>query len=511
MAVASLPAARLPAVPHGWRVPLTCLALSWLALFALTLRDWVAMAHQWWDVSTYNHALLIPAILAWLVHSRLSILQGIEPRAWWPGLVPLAGALLLWLLGTASSLDSASQLAAVVMLQSAVLAVLGPRVAAALLFPLAYMLFLVPFGDELVPLLQMITAKLTIALTHWSGIPAEIDGVFIDTPVGLFEVAEACSGVKFLIAMVALGALAANVCFRSTGRRAAFMALAVVLPVVANGIRAWGTIYIAQSQGIAFAAGFDHIFYGWIFFAIVMIALFALSWRFFDRAPGDVDPAPEWPILAMLERGRADPRKVVAAIAGLSLVFALWAGASRALAAELPARIALPQVAGWQRVDYEPAVWWEPRAGGADHRLLGRYRDAQGREVDVSLALYGSQHGGSDAGASGEGALMPDTAWRWLRPEPSLAGGQAQWLRAGGSVRRLAVTWYVSGDLVTARRSQLKLATMADRLAMRARPVGVLILSAEASGTDNPREAISAFLSASGSPGAWMDGVVRTN
>ena len=77
-------------------------------------------------------------------------------------------------------------------------------VIAGLLFPLSYMLFLVPFGDELIPALQTITARLTVALTHLSGIKADIDGVFINTPVGLFEVAEACSGVKFLIAMAAL-------------------------------------------------------------------------------------------------------------------------------------------------------------------------------------------------------------------------------------------------------------------------------------------------------------------
>src|SRR5690606_3093355 len=117
-----------------------------------------------------------------------------------------------------ADVDLLSQLAAVAMLQAAALALLGPQVAAALLFPLAYMAFLVPFGDELVPALQMVTAKMAVALTHWSGVPAQIDGVFIDTPAGLFKVAEACSGVKFLIAMVALGMLVANVCFKSWRR-----------------------------------------------------------------------------------------------------------------------------------------------------------------------------------------------------------------------------------------------------------------------------------------------------
>src|SRR5690606_10682622 len=117
------------------------------------------------------------------------------------------------------------------------------RVAAGLVFPLGYMLFLVPFGDELVPSLQAFTATMAVALTHASGVPAAVDGMFIDTPAGLFEVAEACSGVKFLVAMVALGALVAHLCFRSPARRALFMAAAIVVPILANGVRAWGTIF----------------------------------------------------------------------------------------------------------------------------------------------------------------------------------------------------------------------------------------------------------------------------
>lgn len=274
-------------VPESWRLPLVRLALAWAGLIALTAGDWAEMARQWWNASTYNHILLIPPILAWLVRSRWAELTRLTPQAWWPGLGLLAGGLLAWLLGSAASVNLIAQFGAVVLLQAAVAVLLGPRVAAGLLFPLAYMLFLVPFGDEIVPTLQTITATMAVALTHASGVPATLDGVFIDTPAGLFEVAEACSGVKFLVAMVALGALVANLCFVSRQRRAMFMAAAVVVPVLANGVRAWGTIYVAQSRGVEFAAGFDHIVYGWIFFALVMAALLGVSWRFFDRSPDD--------------------------------------------------------------------------------------------------------------------------------------------------------------------------------------------------------------------------------
>ncbi|WP_305096198.1 exosortase A [Croceibacterium aestuarii] len=513
LALSRRPALRPLVVPPAWRRPLAWLALAWLALFALTAPEWDEMAHQWWDVSTYNHILLVPPIIGWLVLQRASLLGQLEPSAWWPGLVMVAGALFLWLLGTISGLNSASQFGAVLALQAASLALLGPRIVAALLFPLAYMLFLVPFGDELVPALQLITAKLTIALTHLSGVPAQIEGVFIDTPAGLFEVAEACSGVKFLIAMVALGTLAAHVCFRSWRRRASFMAAAVVVPVVANGIRAWGTIYLAQSQGIEFAAGFDHIFYGWIFFALVMAILFAASWRFFDRAPGDTSPnltsLESSPLLTDLSRYRIDSRAALLAIGGMVLAFSLWSAAARSLEAPLPSVIALPAVPGWERTDYAPRVWWEPRSAGADHRLLGRYRDAAGHEVDVAYALYARQDEGREAGAYGQGALVPDSPWRWLEPAAPIGGGQGEWLQAQGRTRRLAMTWYHSGVLTTGDRARLKLATMADRLAMRAKPVATLILSAEARPGNDPHASIRAFLAAAGPPGEWMDAIGR--
>ena len=277
----------LERVPPAWRASLVQLALAWAGLMLLTAGTWVEMARQWWNASTYNHILLIPPILAWLVRLRWPELARLHPQAWWPGFAWFAGGLLAWALGTATDVNLIGELGAVMLLQGAVAVLLGPRIVAGLLFPLAYMLFLVPFGDEIVPPLQTITAHIAVALTQASGVPAALSGFFIDTPVGRFEVAEACSGVKFLIAMIALGTLVAHLCFRSARRRAVFMAACVVVPVLANGARAWGTIYVAQSRGVAFAAGFDHIVYGWIFFALVMAVVLGVASRFYDRPAND--------------------------------------------------------------------------------------------------------------------------------------------------------------------------------------------------------------------------------
>lgn len=503
----------LERLPTHWRGPMLQVGAAWLGLIALFFADWRDIAWQAWDSSTYNHILLIPPILVWLVMQRSAETARLVPQTWWPGLVVFGGAVFLWVLGAFSGLNLARQLAVVVMLQGAALALLGPRVAAALLFPLGYMFALVPFGDELIPFLQTITAKLTMALLALTQVPATIDGVFITTSFGYFEVAEACSGVKFLIAMIAYGALVSNVCFASWWRRAGFMALSLVVPVLANGVRAWGTIYIARSRGIEFAASFDHIFYGWVFFAVVMGLVMVVGWRFFDRqvdAPL-IDGAgiEASPLLARLSRMTLSAPIALGVIGALALTGSAWSAAANRIAAPMPDYIALPEVPGWKLDESSPRAEWHPLHSGADHRLTARYADGKGHVVDLSFALYAAQSDGKEAGGFGEGALPLESHWAWEEAGPAFADGKSDVIQAPGPVHRLAVTWLRSGDLLTGSNSRLKLANMEDRLLLRARPTMTLILSAEAADGAPPEAAIRAFLAASGPVAPWMDRMAR--
>ena len=496
-------------LPLAWRPVVVRVGLAWLGLILVFLPDWAAMVDQWWNSSTYNHIVLVPAIIGWLVWQRWPQLRLLEPRSWQGGLVPLALALLGWVLGTFAGFNLLRQAAAVAMLPSVALLLLGPRTFSALLFPMAFMAFLVPFGDELVPPLQTLTAKLTIALVGISGIPAAVDGVFIETPAGLFEVAEACSGVKFLIAMIALGTLVANVGFRSWGRRAPFMALCIAVPILANGVRAWGTIFAAQFVGIEKAAGIDHLIYGWIFFAVVIAAVLGISWKFFDRGIDepmiDGTAIKSDPLFDRFERAAPNWQTVLLVPVLLVAIGISWSALAERLRAPLPDLISLPQVAGWQRIDYAPAAPWEPRADGAEHRLLGSYRDVQGRRVDVFYALYSSQSEGKEAGGFGEGALRPSSGWSWTSAGPALANAKSERLLHNGVTPRLALTWYRSGELLTGSNIKLKLGNIGDRLLLRARPTATLILSSEASGGNDPAAALDAFRSSVGEIGPWMD------
>lgn len=296
---AALPAPRtaFPArIPAAWRAPLAALGVAAFALVLATRASWAEILHQWWNIDTYNHLLLVPFIIGWLAALKAGELAKITPRAFAPGLALVALGLVLWWAGRASGINLLAHAGAVGALQAAVVGILGLRAGLLLALPLAMGCFLVPFGDEIIAPLQFITADIAIGLTRWSGVPASIDGIYINTPAGLFIVAEACSGVKFLIAMVTLGVLVAFTRFASWRRRALFLAACIIVPILANGVRAWATIYVAQHIGAEAATGFDHIVYGWIFFAVIVALLLAGAWRFFEREPeeygwqaGDLD------------------------------------------------------------------------------------------------------------------------------------------------------------------------------------------------------------------------------
>jgi exosortase A len=483
-----------------WRRSLIALASAVAGLLLCFHRDLADMAGQWWNSSTYGHCLFLPPIIAWLVRQRLPGLRLLQPVAWWPGLLLVAAGAGGWLLGDAAGVALARQYGLVMMVQGAVVACLGPAVARGLLFPLAYALLLVPAGEELVPPLQTLTAAMCMQLLALAGVPAHIDGVFITIPNGYFEVAEACSGVKFLVAMVAYATLAAHVCFRSPLRRALFMAAALALPVVANGLRAWGTIYVAYLTDSDFASSFDHVVYGWLFFGAVMIALMATAWPFFDRRVDMpwIDPARLQPRMPPVQ-----PSRQLAIVAGAVLALAvtplLWSAVVDARgAAAVARRVMLPQVPGWVRSGPPVGPPWRPHFAGADQLIVGHYRDGAGRPVDLAFAVFDRQREGKELVGFGQGAIPPDGPWAWTAASPPPPGGRAFRILGPGPVVREVAIFYLLGNVTTGSDLRVKIETLKARLLGRSQRAVAVLVSAPQTGDPGARGAIDDFLRALG-------------
>lgn len=486
-----------------WRRHAAILAGTWLALLLLFRRDALDLATIYWTNTTFGHCLFVAPVIGWLVWQRRNELALVRPEGWWPGLALVAAGGLGWMLGDAAGVALFRHAGLVLMLQGAVVSVLGPNIARALLFPIAYMLFLVPFGDFLEGPLQDITVGQVMPLLHAFGVPASVDGVLISTSNGYFEVAEACSGAKFVIAMIAFGVLVANVCYVSWTRRVAFVATALVVPVIANGLRAFGTIYAAWWTSVEAATGMDHIVYGWVFFALVMAAVLAIGWKWFDR-----DPDAAWfdPLrLQAPAAGRAEASVTALLALTIASLFLGWSSLIAARAAPLPAKVELPEIAGWHRVSPSAIAAWTPNFPGADHLLLGHYADAQGRTVDLAVAVYAGQHEGKELVGFGIGAIRENDRWVRISDLPPFSGGHALRMTGPARVERVGVSWYRVGDTLTGSDSQVKFETLKTKLLGGNQAAVAVLVSAEQGPDAHAQAAIEDFVGALGPVDAFAD------
>lgn len=486
----------------AWRRHGLAFAAALVGLLALFRRDLAELANIWWTSTTYGHCLFVLPVLGWLVWQRRDGLAQVRPVAWAPGLAVVAAGAVGWLLGDAASAAIVRQFGLLIMIWGAVAAILGPNVVRGLAFPLAWAAFLVPFGEEMEGPLQTLTANVSVAMLHLAGLDAQLDGVLIRTSFGFFEVAEACSGAKFVIAMLAFGTLAANVCFVSWRRRAAFMAAAIVVPIVANCIRAFGTMYAAHLTSVETATGLDHIVYGWVFFAVVMAGVLAIGWRWFDRAPDDpvIDPARlqrTWPFTM-------DVRLAAGTTLAFAATVAVLAASIAGRADALPLNPALPEVPGWHKAGLSRSAPWAPNYPGADRFLMQRYVDGRGRAVDLAVATYAGQHEGKELIAFGQGAIRENDSWVRIEDLPALDGGSALRMTAPGPVERTVITWYRIGGMTTGSQRTAKLATMAAKFSGGPQAGSAVLLSAEGE-QGAARAAIADFRDALGQPGDLAD------
>ncbi len=279
MSEIALPHDELHARPlsQSWGPALLVLLAGVIVLGLMFREEVVAAVGIWWASTAYGHCFLVAPIAAWLAWERRGTLVGETPRPV-PALALLALPLAAgWFVAERLSLMEGRQLCALFLAWLLVPAVLGLRITRAMAVPLAYTVFLVPFGSFLVPTLQAITARFVDVGLSVLNVPHVVSAIYIEIPEGMFAIVEACAGLRFLIAAIAFGTLYAFMIYRSPFRRAVFIVASVVVPVVANGVRALGIVVLGHIRGSAEAGAVDHVLYGWIFFSLVLLALLLLG------------------------------------------------------------------------------------------------------------------------------------------------------------------------------------------------------------------------------------------
>lgn len=471
---------------HRWQIAVATVVLSWALTLGIFRETAASMAATWYRSETFAHGFLILPIsfyLAWARRRQIAVLIP-APNPWGLFLLTMLG--LGWLLGKIVDLIVLQQLALVAMLQTLAWTVLGTAVARALLFPLIFLFFAVPMGEALVPPLQSFTALFALKALGISGIPVYLEGRLISIPSGNWEIAEACSGARYVIPAAVLGSLYVHLMYRSWLRRLGFVLAALAVLIFANGLRAYGIIMLAHLTDNRIALGIDHLIYSWIFFAAVILPLFRLGLRW--REPGSI----HWPAHSFIAidsgPNRAPVHATPLAAAGSIALLALAPLAGQLIfkppaippiidaaapTANLPWR-ALPRYFGG----------WEPRFIGADARVAQSYT-AGLRQVHLHIAYYASQRPGAEL-VNSENILADGMRWIWLAEGEAHAFVDGRELkvrqiamRSPGGALRLVWSWYWVGGEFTANPHRAKLLQAKALLSGRAPGAAAIALGAD--------------------------------
>ena len=480
--MSAIPADFAPSPPRWWPAGLGLAALL-LLLFAGYWDTYATMVGVWWRSETFAHAFLVPPISLWLIWRLRHRLAVLEPRPQLVFLLPFAAAAGLWFAGDLVAANVLTQLAGVLAVIFAVPLMLGAQVGAALAFPLAFLLFCVPIGEFMMPALMEGTANVIIWALQMSGIPVYREGLQFVIPSGQWSVVEACSGLRYLIASVMVGSLFAYLNYRSLRRRLIFVGVSILMPLVANWVRAYGIVMLGHLSDNKIATGVDHLVYGWVFFGVVISLMFMVGARW-SEDPADLSAAAAAEDVRLHPPTRLSPGPATVALAlavALAVAFApraaLWQ-LDHQLSAAAP-RLQLPaQAAGGWAVSPGGVGEWRPIFENPSAVAEQRFEQG-GRAVGLYVAYYRAQNFERKL-VSSENMLVATVQKRWnlvsaRQREVKLADGSTLRVRsadvranasqtAGPATRYTAWQFYWVDDRLTSGDFDAKLRIALGRL-----------------------------------------------
>ena len=259
----------------GWRTAILLILIAWLyAPIAGRL------VHQWWTDPNFSHGFFVPAFSAYVVWQdrvRLAALRR-TPSMW--GLPIILLSVFLLLLGVFGAELFLSRISLVILIAGMVIFFLGWEMLGGLLFPLLFLILMVPipaivFNQITFPL-QILASKLAAWSLPFCGVPVLREGNVINLPAMPLEVADACSGIRSLLSLTTLAIMYGYLVEKRLALRITLALASIPIAIAANGFRIVGTGLLVQYWDPSKAEGFFHEFSGWLIFVVSLLMLFAL-------------------------------------------------------------------------------------------------------------------------------------------------------------------------------------------------------------------------------------------
>jgi exosortase D (VPLPA-CTERM-specific) len=264
-----------PRSTNLWLFGLFALAV---ALLIVIFRQGLSLMVAWWETPEYSHGYMIPLVAAFLLWQRINLLPARTERGSWWGVALLLGGLAAFFLGELSAIYTVVQYGFLISLCGVTLAFFGRRGMMLLWVVFAYLIFMIPLPNflyfNLSSQLQLISSEIGVAVIRLFGISVHLEGNVIDLGPMQLQVAEACSGMRYLFPLMSFGFLIAYLYRGPFWQRALIFLTTVPITIFMNSFRI-GVIGVTVDRwGKSMAEGFLHDFEGWVVFMGCLAILF---------------------------------------------------------------------------------------------------------------------------------------------------------------------------------------------------------------------------------------------
>lgn len=232
------------------------------------------MVRQWYDDDNYSHGFLVPFIAGYFLYQRWEELKTAEVSPWSPGLaVVIAGLFQLTVARLGTELFT-MRTSLIVILAGLVLYWFGKKVMAIMAMAIGYLVFMVPLPyivyDSIAFPLKLLVTKYSVLALRLCNIPVLREGNIIIFPSITLEVADACSGMRSLMSLLALSTAYAIYLKVPLWKKLIVIFAAIPIAILTNGLRVFVTGVLAQHWGAKAAEGFFHEFAGLAVFVLAM-------------------------------------------------------------------------------------------------------------------------------------------------------------------------------------------------------------------------------------------------
>jgi exosortase D (VPLPA-CTERM-specific) len=450
------------------------------------------MVQQWYQDENYSHGFIVPLVAGYFLYSRWDELKNSPVTCWNAGLAVVLFGLVQLLAGWLGTEYFSMRSSLIVILAGVVLYLFGTGVFRIALLSIAYLFFMIPIPyiiyDAAAFPLKIFVTKVSVLTLKTIGIVVMREGNIIMFPTLTLEVADACSGIRSLISLVALAVAYAFFLQVSTWKRLILICAAVPIAVFTNAVRVVVTGILAQYLGAKAAEGFFHEFAGLLVFAVAMVMLIALG-AVLGRGKQ------ETPVIKRLETDnglQAQGREVSGrkAMVGkfvcifiLLTAVALYLNLHKDL--EVPINKAFDQfprvVSGWRMTEEFAMPDNIQKVLKASDTLTRRYITAEGKTVDLYIGYHG---GGKESGEiHSPKQCLPGEGWFELstkRRSLDVSGMKVNLVQAvyqKGDSKQLFLYWFQVQEKSISDEYSLKIAEITNSIINRRRDASFIRIS----------------------------------